>query len=697
MDEPLNSNEVPALQQPQQDLIRKQVIRGGWSTSIHALFDDPSRRSSFCALTCCGILLSDRNAHLLQGDRPNWKLRRRLNILLPIVLLLIITGLAASSAPAPTSYQDDDANGGYPKYNPSGSTSSTNDTLVALLRLAFWTIVVGLLIRGKMQRAKLRAAIVERMSAAAQQGENGTTATPSTVLIQGDDINLATGACCCFPNDVTYTLAPATSESDEALMMESLEGQRILAAEGPLPDLCTCMWRAFSNFCCGSLCGCWLQLCGMCAIGQEDREIERLLLHESSEHDKSVFQIDYISFQKFSEYYPLILNLRQAQETGFQAHMKALSTLSRQIIYNFMAYLAMTGIVSVFTGKIMHYAVLLATHAQAIFVLYLIHWKWHKLTVSVDAVIKYFASGFIFSIFMAIIVELVMMVILYPVAIIVFIVEAKEEAGDVPLTSWLANPDNVHEFVKHHMGQLAIVAFVFAFVVAALVEEICKYYGFWTVETPDLTKPDDLTLSGTTPHEYPTLVRRGASITIAMIAVATGFACAENLQFVMGQAKVWDEVTLLIIRSVFPIHQLCAAIQSIGVVKRDLEGNRDFQLGRIIMPAILLHGMYDFVVIFWGLFEVAELDPDDAAYQPPATDEQPPLDFGELVKTLAICCPVMLVAVSYYYFKAEQQRERLNALESVQGSTYSTLRLVEDDDDAQDAPAAIIEEIVELS
>jgi RsiW-degrading membrane proteinase PrsW (M82 family) len=610
---------------------------------------------------------------------------------------MITIGLAASNAPpAATSFQDDDANGGAPKYNPSGSTSSsTTDTVVALLRLTFWTIVVGLLIRGKMQRSKLRASIVERMAAAAQQGEDGT---PSTAFVQGDDINLATGACCCFPNDVTYTLAPATSEGDEVLMMESLEGQRILAPEAPLPDLCTCMWRAFSNFCCGSLCGCWLQLCGMCAIGQEDREIERLLLHESSssENDKSIFQIDYISFQKFSEYYPLILNLRQAQETAFQVHMKALSTLSKQIIYNFMAYLAMTGIVSVFTGKLMHYAVLLATHAQAIFVLYLIHWKWNKLTVSVDAVIKYFASGFIFSIFMAMIVELVMMVVLYPVAIIVFIVEAEEEAGDVPLTNWLANPDNVHEFVKHHMGQLAIVAFVFAFVVAALVEEICKYFGFWMVETPDLTKPDDLVLSGTQQHEYPTLVRRGSNITIAMVAVATGFACAENLQFVMGQAKVWDEVTLLIIRSVFPVHQLCAAIQSIGVVRRDLEGNRDFQLGRIILPAILLHGMYDFVAIFWELFEAAEMDPDDASSQPPATDEQPPLDVGELAKTLALCCPVVLVALFYYYFRAEQQRQRLIALDSVQGSTYSTLRLVEDDD-GQDAPAAINEESVEFS
>jgi len=47
-----------------------------------------------------------------------------------------------------------------------------------------------------------------------------------------------------------------------------------------------------------------------------------------------------------------------------------------------------------------------------------------------------------------------------------------------------------------------------------------------------------------------------------------------------------------------PIHPIAAAIQSIGVCRRDLEQDSSHQLGRIILPAVMLHGTFDFVLWF---------------------------------------------------------------------------------------------------
>ena len=46
-----------------------------------------------------------------------------------------------------------------------------------------------------------------------------------------------------------------------------------------------------------------------------------------------------------------------------------------------------------------------------------------------------------------------------------------------------------------------------------------------------------------------------------------------------------------------PIHPICAALQSIGVCRRELEKDNSFGIGRTLKPAIILHGFYDFVVM----------------------------------------------------------------------------------------------------
>lgn len=150
-------------------------------------------------------------------------------------------------------------------------------------------------------------------------------------------------------------------------------------------------------------------------------------------------------------------------------------------------------------------------------------------------------------------------------------------------------------------------AFLNAFVVAGLVEELGKYLCFWMCEHPDLVDkevvmetnptienanaredmellPPDETSQSLTPPVSASLVSRGSAITIAMVATSLGFACAENLLyvFVYTPPGIDAELSTLIVRCMFPVHPLAAALQSIGVCRRDLEGDKSTQVGRIL-------------------------------------------------------------------------------------------------------------------
>ena len=57
-------------------------------------------------------------------------------------------------------------------------------------------------------------------------------------------------------------------------------------------------------------------------------------------------------------------------------------------------------------------------------------------------------------------------------------------------------------------------------------------------------------------------------------------------------------------------------MQSVGVIRRDIEGDASYGLGRILLPAFLYHGSFDFLLMFLtGLnslhsFETANDDGD---------------------------------------------------------------------------------------
>jgi len=120
-------------------------------------------------------------------------------------------------------------------------------------------------------------------------------------------------------------------------------------------------------------------------------------------------------------------------------------------------------------------------------------------------------------------------------------------------------------FAKDYPLLFCIFLFVNAFLLVAFTEEVCKYFGFAMVTHPDFMSDEELQTaaensvsdesdtghqanddSGYTAKYYPwsqpelhpttpNLEKRGnigSSITIAMVSVALGFACCENLIYI---------------------------------------------------------------------------------------------------------------------------------------------------------------------
>jgi hypothetical protein len=108
-------------------------------------------------------------------------------------------------------------------------------------------------------------------------------------------------------------------------------------------------------------------------------------------------------------------------------------------------------------------------------------------------------------------------------------------------------------------------------------------------------------------------------------------------------------------RALMPIHPIVAAVQSIGVCRRDLEKEATHQLGRIILPAVMIHGTFDFVLLFLNFLG------------------------GENVTAMWVLMEWMLAelivvaSIVYYYKESRAQRERLERLDLADSVDQSSL------------------------
>lgn len=410
-------------------------------------------------------------------------------------------------------------------------------------------------------------------------------------------------------------------------------------------------------------------------MAQEEREVERLTGNERQ-------KIDYLTFQPFSEYYPTINNLREGQIRSFWKHLHAISDLSSKLLRNVAAVLvvlvlyAFSDIDSNFTWENM--IVLLLTLGQALFIEYLVHWRWNLFDLSFDSVVKYFACGFLLTTPMAVIFE---MIVSSLAGMLVLIAGVFVVASDSNIVNELeSDPKNaMKQFTLNHPGVFILMQFLNAYFVAALVEEMVKYFGYRMVVTPDLIQGDRSSSLPTNSNpgevepvdETPKSAKStGAGITVAMVSVALGFACCENLMyiFVYSPPSLRVEISTLLARSVFPVHPLCAAISSIGVCKRDVEGDKRYGLGRIISPAILLHGTFDFVLMVAAYFQqVANIKEDNDDDGNSAKDNEDGDELGDLASQLPSLLVVMVLVITgyfYYVVQSRAQNQRLIAMDN---------------------------------
>lgn len=515
-------------------------------------------------------------------------------------------------------------------------------------------------------------------------------------------------------------------------------------------DICSDLWRFLADSCCGVMFGCYCQCCGMCATSQEHRHLKRILplplanaSSSSSSHVSAaaasaaadLWQRDYVTFQPWKDYFPTILRLRLSNETGLLKHLRATSILSHRLIVSAGGFVSLaTAIVVILPVTFPRWQILVlyGTLLQPTVILYFVHWVWHRLDISMDAVIKFFASGFFICTSLSILYEMIasilasvaifLVTLLGTLGLVLFGNEntVSLEVGDGYDDDVNASTDGLKPTVQLPMPFsifiATLTALVNAFLVAALVEELGKYLCFYMVEHPDLERDNVVLLplayaskatndqTGTgestenaqsnessrlkmadndstaatydtdqlVPAPLASLVSVGAATTIAMITTALGFACAENLLYVFLYTPpgLNAELSTLMIRCLFPIHPLAAALQSIGVCRRDLERDASVGVGYIVLPAWLLHGSFDFALMAFSLVSQAITDHKgkekdssaivgaESSLEKGAEDDT---QVSPFVASFVFVIPV--IGIMYYFQEAWAQRERLELLD----------------------------------
>jgi hypothetical protein len=158
-----------------------------------------------------------------------------------------------------------------------------------------------------------------------------------------------------------------------------------------------------------------------------------------------------------------------------------------------------------------------------------------------------------------------------------------------------------------------------------------------------------------------------------MISVAVGLACAENFLYVFflggagGSASITQEFAILIFRSIFPVHALSAAMQSINMIRKFIEektsGEHNVGVGRIVLPAVLLHGTFDAILMVINSYVESRWDEfyeENDDYEDGFTPYNPVL--LNVIAWVSII-GVMIVSFGWYTYQNQLQTLRLLKLE----------------------------------
>ena len=619
-----------------------------------------------------------------------------------------------------------------------GTSSTTTDQakkrdLAADLRHSFilvFLVVLGIL--GRRRRMRTRYYLVRARAQEDHLFYASSGVGVKRVAFQDSREDQYEGACShtlcgCYPTD-----PPKEGDEIDDAVEVSDDGVTQRKKKRHHED---CVSRGFDclvQLCCGALCKCWFQCLSISALAQEAREI-RLLLPTRFQ------RIDFITHQPFYEYQKHLNDLRRGWlgktrgKSGMLPHFNALSRLSRFILGGFF----ITFVVILATLLLNPRAsfswpdavVLIATFLQSFFVIYLVHWLFHKSDLSLDAVIKFFAAGFLIAVPSAFFFEGLLVNITLTTAWIGY--SLAQAIGGETFVNW---------FISYYRILWILAELVNAYLVAAVTEELCKYYTFRCVEHPDLifltgldrSSQDDRAIQGglvkypfgshqvqqsnkdfaddmsvgnmsrashrsvkgkieqdtlhpsTTDdefyedeHDVRTHLQKAAAVTTGMICVAVGLACAENFIYVFllggagangSKGGIMEEWIVLLFRSVFPVHALAAAMQSVNMIRKFVECDNDNShrvgVGRIILPAVIMHGSFDAVLLAINVFIETSWDAYLEANEGDIDINNPP--YNPIIVNIVAWTSVIFVMLSglfWYYRENRNQRLRLILLE----------------------------------
>lgn len=305
-----NKNNIDNNDRPNPGVYRPNRPYNGFSTSICSLFqyspaDDAADhtstiRTDCCSMACFGILQSDRTRYLLTGKRPPTLFRRMwIHIFLPMVIFLM-AGYAA------VLIKDD----------------YVNSFMVTMLVLVLFIYLAMDCFRATVKRRRVREEFLWRMREMDVDNDGrGDEAIETELMIRqaGSRDDGTHGTVNLGQSKLAMTCVHRMFGCAWVDHPTGRDGE-------PDPvDFCSKLWNFFANICCAKLCRCWFQFCGVCALAQEAREVERLI-------PVGRRRVDYVTFEPYMSYYNPIRMLRDANNSNLMAHYGALSHLSTTLV-----------------------------------------------------------------------------------------------------------------------------------------------------------------------------------------------------------------------------------------------------------------------------------------------------------------------------------------------------------------------------
>ena len=631
----------------------------GFRTSIADMYrDSNNERVDCCSIACFGCLQADRNRYIVKSINPPGLCRR---ICLHVILPLVLFGLALfTSFHIPDPYMNEMFCYGF---------------VLFFVLYFFYQCGKGSWKRRHVRKNLLWAKYKKSTSGSFQSKDNKDSDEDSDDDDVGDkeflngqtksDIRNAHAFCGCYKNDRSPDFY---FDAEEEI------------------NCCSRAFDCYTNICCSKLCGFHLQLCGFCGVAQESREIEAIVR-------PGVLRIDYVTMQPMMEYYSKIYEARHRTDgPTTTSWFDRLSLFSQKTLKNCLVALVVLFVWSLLSKEFNHkfglgnYLILCLTLMQSFVILVVVYWK-HTKDISIDALIKFLCCGFclsttlaiFFELFLGIIVRIIMACLMAMSGIDVVQENGYSLAVEPAFGNYWNSAQEVNyggmnyreyltAYANDHPIIYTLYLLVTSFVLAALIEEICKYFGFRMVDHPDFYSEAEVEKAmeamedlddnkqqkepsvTSFPNQNRSLRSRGAAITVSMVAVGIGFACCENLVYVFLYGKIYNvsAIFILLARSLFPVHPIAMAIQSISVCERDLENDKRIRIGKIILPSVLFHGFYDFMLVW--------IDYISGSHH-----------ISSIVSAI-----ILLGGVIYYVLKSRKQRKRFAVLdgESIIAESY---------------------------